>query len=243
MVTATGELSNYFQGFDQLPPEQQNYIAESLALWVAAGYIDVLINNKMSAKVGRVNHGGSLADRDNRCVTLCGEELQTELMLFQKFGPLAKIPSRTKGFVEARLNLVAAHEMAHQIYTLLSPDTRAQIDAMHRNRVQRCDQIHPLPDGYDGNAELVTEVQLIERVFLSGYSRSSPEEYFAESLAAFSIKSSREKLKAIDAEIFELMHRLVFEANEMLDSKWHEQIARSQAERKRRQELTDTLLD
>jgi hypothetical protein len=237
MATATSELSNYFEGFDRLPSEQQEYIADSLGLWVTAGYVDVLINHKMTAKIGQS------FDRTRRRVILDQDEFAVEFSLFRKLGPLARVNARTPGFFEARLNLAVAHEMGHQIYLMLSPDAKTRIETLHKNRVEQCDRMHPFPDGYEGNSELVTADQVNERVFLTGYSRSSPEEYFAESFAAFSMKSSREKLKAIDAEIFDMVRGLVYSPNELLHSDWTEEVARSQAERKQRQELTDTLVD
>jgi hypothetical protein len=68
--------------------------------------------------------------------------------------------------------------------------------------------------------------QVYNRVFISGYSRASKHEYWAECLAAFSVKDGRQKLKEVDPAAYQLLCQLVTRPQDLI-----------------RRVFTDTILD
>jgi hypothetical protein len=61
-------------------------------------------------------------------------------------------------------------------------------------------------------------------VFISGYARTSMHEYWAECVAAFSVKESREMLRNMDPAVYQILHDVVFSPEKTL-SPLHEQDA------------------
>ena len=118
--------------------------------------------------------------------------------------------------VEVRLNLVVAHEFGHQLEFVLSQATQEKILEIYDKRNANCERLHPHPRTYEGQSELLTPQQVEKRHFISGYSRSSMHEYFAEAVAAFSVKASREALAELDPAMYQLLRELVFNPEKMM---------------------------
>lgn len=87
---------------------------------------------------------------------------------------------------------------------------RDRIEDLYQDRLSSCNKLHPLPDAYEGGSELLLMHQIDERIFISGYCRSTFHEYWAECVAAFSVKESRDLLKTMDPEVYKLLHDIIF---------------------------------
>lgn len=145
------------------------------------------------------------------------------------------------GHLEVRLNLVVAHEFGHQVDFVVTAAVQEQVLELFERRKRVCDKLHPMPDS-DNQTELLMPQQLEQRHFISGYAKSSVFEYWAESLAAFSLKETRAYLKAIDPPIYEIMVNLVKNPTAVFSRVLHETIISLQASLKLGGEFTDELL-
>ena len=92
-------------------------------------------------------------------------------------------------------------------------------------------------------SELLLTHQLEERVFISGYARTSMHEYWAECVAAFSVKESREMLKASDPAVYQILHNVLFSPEKSLSPKFETDALRLQTSLRVGGHLTDDLLD
>lgn len=255
MQTATGAISKYFDGFDNLSAEQQNFIFACLSLWDSSGLLAVIVDNQKRAYLGKAFPRESMEERAARSlqqdelkaaghVVIDEQELDREVGFYRRFGPLSSArPSSKHALVEVIINGCVAHEFAHQLQPILSDSTKEQVAALHKVRLELCDRIHPVPEGSRVPAEQVPEDKLDERVFITGYARTCPDEYWAESSVAFSFKESRQKLKAIDPEIYQVLSDLIYSPTGRIHPDWQEAVLASQSEQRASGVLTDGLLD
>ena len=58
--------------------------------------------------------------------------------------------------------------------------------------------------------------EVSKRLFISGYARFSSHEYFAESVAAFSIEESRRYLKEHDPRLYQIIESLFYEPEKVI---------------------------
>jgi hypothetical protein len=211
------EIIRYFEDFDKLAGPQKKYVLESLHLWSACGLLQVVRKSEGNCMLGNIKHGaaGVTAVRTGY-VTLDRTEFEKEIELFRRFGTLAVMTSPHKPYLEVRVNLVVAHEFGHQVEFCLSQATQERIREMYEERLKNCNHVHPRPRGYEGYCELLEPQQVAQRFFMSGYARSSHHEYWAECVAAFSIKEGREKLKACDKPIHDLLAELVLKPQNLV---------------------------
>ncbi|MBY0357795.1 MAG: hypothetical protein K2W82_07320 [Candidatus Obscuribacterales bacterium] len=218
------EIIRYFEDFDRVTGPQKKYVCETMRLFACTGLLQVVRKQEGSAGLGNVRHGASGATgvRSGK-VNLDRDEFEKEVGFYKQFGASMVVP-RHKPLIEVRINLVVAHEYGHQLEFCLSQAAQGIISEAYEKRRKLCDQIHPLPDGYEGGAELVQPTQLDERVFVSGYARSSMNEYWAESVAAFAVPQSRILLAEVDPEMHELLVGIVKEPEKMLNFNLHESI-------------------
>jgi hypothetical protein len=221
------EVIRYFADYDKLQMQQKKYVHESLHIWAASGLLQIVRKSEGNCMLGNIKHGAAgVTGVRTGYVTLDKEEFEKEIVLFKRFGALAVVATKHKPYLEVRVNLVVAHEFGHQVEFVLSQATQEKIDDIYRERKKRADKLHPLPEVYEGLSELLQPPQVYNRVFISGYARSSKHEYWAECLAAFSVKDGREKLKEIDPAIHQLLCQLVTKPQELI-----------------RRVFTDTVLD
>jgi hypothetical protein len=106
-----------------------------------------------------------------------------------------------------------------------------------------CDSKHPLPPEYEGLSELLTPQQVPERLFISGYARSSKHEYWAECVAAFSVKDSRDYLKKLDPPIYEVLNEVITKPENVVRRVFHDTILELQSSLRVGGELHSNLID
>jgi hypothetical protein len=240
---SVNEIIRYFQGFDDLTGAQKKYVIETMSLWASVGLLQVVRRSEGDASLGNVKHGaaGVTGVRTGN-VTLDREEFNREIELYQQFGALAVVSKGIKNYTEVRINLVVAHEFGHQLEFILTQATQQKISELYERHRGACDKAHPLPAKYNGLAELLEPQQVMSRHFLSGYARASAHEYWAESVAAFSIKDSRQKLKELDPGVYSILEDLVFRPTKVLQITHHNTIASLQASLRLGGELHQDLL-
>ncbi len=238
------EMIRYFMDYDKLNGTQKKYLFENLRLWAACGLLQIVRKSEGDCALGNVKHGaaGQTGVRTGN-VTLDKEEFDRDIDYYYKHGAFAAVYSRVKELLEVRVNLVVAHEYGHQLEFVLSQATQDQIKELYYAQKARSDKLHPLPSDYPGAAELVPQSMIEKRIFISGYAKSSHHEYWAECAAAFSVKSSRNYLKVLDLQIYEILKKIVFEPEQVLRPNLIEQALALQASLRVGGELHDNLLD
>lgn len=170
---------------------------------------------RVDAEVGR--HGDT--------TTFSRRELDTVSRLFNQWGAVA-FTIRDEGTkVEARLNLLVAHQFAHHVRELLAPHVKQRVDQLFASQLAVCDHANEA-----GAPELLTRdpqsksADFNARHFISALARTSVEEYWAESAAAFSIQTSRDSLRLIDSQMFELLRELVLAPDTMVADQYQEHV-------------------
>ncbi len=238
------QIIRYFMDYDKLNGPQKKFLVENLRLWSSCGMLQVVMKSEGNCALGNVKHGaaGQTGIRTGN-VTLDKEELDRDIEFYNKFGAFATFHTRFPPFCEVRLNLVVAHEYGHQVEFCLSQATQELLKELHRERRKRSDKLHPLPEEYTGASELITQEQVTKRQFISGYARSSFHEYWAECVAAFSIKSSRQTLKQHDPAVYQILHDVVFQPQKVLRTVLVESMLSLQAALRVGGELYDEILD
>jgi len=255
MPITAPELPTYFAGFDDLTDDQKAYVASCLDIWIASGLLSVVVNRGKQAEMfatpedryERATSYRTLVEerRASGHVVFDSKELERDMAGFQKFGPLASsrpMLSNAK-MIEVRGNMCVSHEFGHQLLDILSFSAKERLQSFYKARLDRCNKVHPLLEGYSGNSELVALEQANERVFITGYSRSEPYEYFAEAVGAFSFKQSREQLKVIDPEIYQFLCDLIHKSEGMFDPTWQDAVSSAQIQQRASGALTDDLLN
>ena len=238
------EIIRYFKDFEQLTQIQKAYVLESMRLWAASGLLQVVRKSEGDCAMGNVKHGASgVTGVRTGNVTLDREEFEIEIGLYRKFGAIAKVANqRMRQYSEVRINLVVSHEYGHQLEFTLSQASQDKITDLYNKRLQTCNRMHPLPEAYDGLAELLLTHQIEERVFISGYARSSMHEYWAECVAAFSVKDSREMLRQMDRPVYDILADVLYNPEKTLSPKFEKDVLRLQTSLRVGGHLTDDLL-
>jgi hypothetical protein len=238
------EIVRYFENFDGLTSPQKKYVIESLRIWSKSGLLQIVRKSEGTAALGNVKHGASgVTGVRTGMVTLDREEFEKEITLSKRFGALAVVATRIKPFVEVRLNQVVSHEYGHQLEFIMSQATQEKMKAFYKKRLSKADKAHPLPEEYEGQSELVAPPQVANRVFISGYARSSEHEYWAECTAAFSVRESREVLKDTDPDMYQLMHDVLFNPEQTIRPVFVDAILDLQASLRLGGEFSDDLLN
>jgi hypothetical protein len=238
------EIMRYFEDWDKLTTVQKNYVLETMTLWASSGILQIVRRSEGDAALGNVREGASgVTGVRTGKVTIHKEEFETEIQLYKNFGSVARIPSKIKPYHEVRINLVVSHEFGHQLEFTMSQALQDKVDDLYRALLKRCNLVHPLPEGYEAFSELVELHQIEERVFISGYSRTSFHEYWAEAVAAFSVKPSRELLRAMDPGVSEILRQLIFTPEKTLSPKHEQEALKLQSSLTVGGEFTDDFLD
>ncbi len=205
------EIIRYFQDYDKLSMQQKKYVLDSLHIWSSSGLLQVVRKSEGNAALGNVKHGAAGVTRvRSGMVDLDAEEFERDIDLFKRFGALAVVSTRHPPHVEVRVNLVVSHEFGHQLQFCLSQATVDRIDELYQARLKRSHKVQPPPPSYDGAGELCRPENLPHRLFISGYSKSSKEEYWAECVAAFSVPESRTILRQMDPGICKILTEVIY---------------------------------
>jgi hypothetical protein len=237
------EMIRYFQDYDRLNSVQKKYVLDSLRLWTCAGFLQIVRKSEGNAAIGSIREGVSgLTGKRTGHVDLDRDEFEKEITLYKRFGPVAIVATRHKPYHEVRINLVVSHEFGHQLEFILSQATQDKIVELYEKRLSRSNSLYPLPAEYEGKSELLLMQQIPQRIFLSGYGRSSENEYWAEAVAAFSIPESRMQLKEIDLPMFQLIVQLLKEPENMVRPTFADKIMELRTSLKIGGELTSDLL-
>ncbi len=240
------EIIRYFEEFDKLTTPQKKYVQETLKLWSSSGLLQVIRKSEGNAAVtaGNVRHGaaGVTGVRTGQ-VTLDREEFEKDITLYRDWGAMAVLTTRVRNLTEVRINLVVSHEFGHQLEFVLSAATQKKIEDMYEARLKLANKLNPLPNDYDGRSEILPKEKVQDRTFISGYARTSYHEYWAECVAAFSVKASREVLKKLDPGAYELLCDCVFKPETVLRPNLRDPILDLQASLRTGGELGDDLLD
>jgi hypothetical protein len=206
------EIIRYFQDWDKVNLNQKKYVLDSLEIWARSGLLQVVRKSEGNAALGNVKHGAAGVTRVRTgMVDLDAAEFERDLDLYKRFGPLAVISTTIQPYVEVRVNLVVPHEFGHQLHFCLSQAVKDRIEEFYAARAKRSVKLCPPPHNYDGASELLRPEYLPNRMFISGYAKSSLYEYFAESVAAFSVAHARGVLKQMDPGMHKLLTDVIFQ--------------------------------
>jgi hypothetical protein len=241
---ADNEIMRYFVGFDNLTMPQKKYVFETMSLWSASGILQIVRKSEGDASLGNVRHGaaGVTAERTGNA-TFDKQEFEQEVELFKLYGAFANAAKGIQDYTEVRLNLVVPHEFGHQLEYLVTEATVEKIADVYKQRRKSCNVLHPLPAEYTGESELLRRQEIERRHFISGYARSSMHEYWAECVAAFSVKESRLILKHYDPAVHQLLTDLILRPKNVLRRTFHDTIRDLQTGLRLTGELRDDLLE
>ena len=238
------EIIRYFQDFDKLGVQQKKYVYDSMQIWATSGLLQVVRKSEGNAALGSVKHGAAGVTRVRTgMVDLDAEEFDRDIDLFKRFGALAVVATRYQPYVEVRVNLVVSHEFGHQLQFCLTENAVERIKELYDARNKRSTRMHLPPPGYDGNSELLRPEYVMSRMFISGYAKSSKEEYWAECVAAFSIPESRKILQEMDPAVCKLLTEVIYHPETMLALVFREQILDLQASLRAGGEFGEDLLN
>lgn len=236
------EIIRYFQDWDKVNLNQKKYVLDSLEIWARSGILQVIRKSEGNAALGNVKHGAAGVTRVRTgMVDLDASEFERDLDLFKRFGPMAVISTSIQPYVEVRINLVVAHEFGHQLHFCLSAAAQNRIEEFYAARIKRSAKLCPPPGNYDGASELLRPEYLPNRMFISGYAKSSIYEYFAESVAAFSVAESRKTLREMDPAIHKLLTDLIYQPETAIAATLSEQVLDLQSSLKMGGEFIGTL--
>ncbi len=238
------EVNRYFLDIDRVNGPQKKYVFDTMRLYSVCGLLHMISRKEGRAGLGNVKHGASgvTAIRTGN-VTLDREEFEREVNFFKKFGSLMAVPARTKPLIEVRLNMVVSHEYGHQLEFWLSEATKARVTEIYEKRIRDSQRLYPIPEEAETLSELIQPHQIEQRIFISGYARSSFNEYWAECVAAFAIKESRTLLKQCDLEIHEILKEVVMKPEQTLSALAHEHMLNLQTSLRVGGEFPDDLLN
>lgn len=231
------EILRYFESFDTLTSIQKKYVVENLNLWAASGILQIVRKSEGTCAFGDIKHGASgVTGIRTGYVTLDKKEFETEIKLFYGEAPFyGKAPLRNltlhdlEPYVEARVNMVVAHEFGHQLEFTLCQKAQDQIAEIYMLRKDKSNKINPLPSNYNGKSEILHPEKIHQKVFYSGYAKESAQEFFAESVAAFSVAETRNDLKLHDPELYNLLSLIIFDSSKMIRSVYSDLIMDLQA--------------
>jgi hypothetical protein len=245
-------IRSYFEGFDGLFEVQKNYIISSLQLWICSGFLDLLVGSDRSMSLINA-HEAHREGIDLRAgfdlvagrTTLDREELNREIAIFERFGPLCTTQVKPRLFAVTS-NCCVAHEFGHQILLILSDQARAEVEKLYCQRRGNLEQRNTGAEantpGFEAGKELLTAEQIDLRLYISGHAATSVEEYWAESFGVFSFKAGRQQLEKHDPEIFAFLHSLVFEPEKIVQPGCKEILMIKRSQRSATHELTSELL-
>ena len=91
-------------------------------------------------------------------------------------------------------------------------------------------------------AELCRPENLPNRLFISGYAKSSKEEYWAECVAAFSVPESRKILREMDPAICKIITEVILQSETTFSAVLSEQLLDLQAALRVGGEFTEDLI-
>jgi hypothetical protein len=206
--------------------------------------LQIVRKSEGDCALGNVKHGASgVTGIRTGKVTLDKEEFAQEIKLYREVGAVAPMRSRLNPYLEVRINLVVSHEFGHQLEFTSSQAAIDTITKVYDQKAETSHRLYPVPEGYEGETELVRPQQLEKRVFISGYSRASMHEFWAEAVAAFSVKASRAVLKQTDPAMYQLLKEMIFSPEKTLSIKFEQEFLRLQTSLRVGGELRDDLLD
>lgn len=238
------EIMRYFVDIDRINGPQKKYVFDTMKLFAMCGLLQVVRKSEGTAGLGNVKHGASgVTGIRTGNVTLDREEFEREVNFFKKFGSLMAVPSRPKPYIEVRLNMVVPHEYGHQLEFCLSAAAQKHVEEIYDRRLSDCNRLHPLPEEAETYSELIQPQQLEDRIFVSGYARVSWHEYFAECVAAFANKESRETLKQYDPVLHQLLMDVVMFPEKVMSTMLQKDILNLQASLRVGGEFKDDLLN
>jgi hypothetical protein len=238
------EVIRYFKDFDAINTPQKRYVLDTMKMWAQSGLLQVIRKSEGDAALGNVKHGASgVTGVRTGNVTLDREEFEKEIMLYKRFGALAAVQHSVRPYTEVRINLVVSHEFGHQLEFCLSQASQDRVTDIYNKRLQTCDRLHPRPEEYEGGSELLLPQQVEERIFISGYSRASMHEYWAEATAAFSVTESRRLLKQLDPLVYDVLCEVIHTPEKVLSPKFEKDIQKLQSSLYVGGEFSQDLLD
>jgi hypothetical protein len=192
-----GGKKDYFEGFDDISIESQEFLSKSVEFFERCGFIEFLLKQGLKARFEGLN-GASFRMKDKVAV-FDPDELDRELKFSKKFGAMMAVPGKPSPLLDIRLNLVIGHGLAHQILPLLKSDFRERIAALYAEKTQSCN--HSSGES-NKNVELLKPQEMPERHFVSSWARTDLAQYWAESFACFGRKDSKSMLEKIDAAMY-----------------------------------------
>lgn len=225
-TSSTDDIKEYFCDFSGLSEFAQNYLIDSLKLWAVSGLLHIVCmkHNRASIAEQPDDNEGSPS-----LVTVSRSEFNSSAALYAQFGPLGVFNQKSSDEVEVRLNLPVAHRFAHQLRAELTGDHWNDVMQLYHRRLSRCAQLHEHIPPNSKQPEHLSDAQVANRCFVTAKARTSPAEYWAESVGAFSTKPGRRALRDVDPDMYALMLKVVSQPERVLNPNSIEELHRFQS--------------
>lgn len=239
------EIIRYFEDIDRVNDMQRAYVFETMKLYACSGLLQMVRKSEGCAGLGNVKHGaaGVTGVRSGH-VTLDREEFEKEVLYYRKYGSFMVAPIAIRPYQEVRLNQVVAHEYGHQLEFCLTKAAWEHIDELHQKRDRAATRLHPLPEELmHGGSEYLLPQHLQERIFISGYSRTTWHEYWAEAVGSFAVADARRELKIRDPEVYQILVDVLLQPEKVVSLNLQESILSLQASLRLGGEMPRDLLE
>ena len=197
-------LSEYFVDISKMDSETQQYMSKTLSFYEQTGILELLVQSNKRGKLAgnEIRNGKSAWQEGNFAVHNLGE-LERETKFYGKFGGLMAIPSSRIPLIEVRVNLIVAHELAHQLQDYLSSELVDRLKLIFEATLSACKH-----ESTENQSEVVLDHDVASRHFVSGYARTGFWEYWAECFACFADQGAMKALKETQAEAYDLLCQL-----------------------------------
>ncbi len=234
-------LKKYFLDYADLEINQQKYVSDCLNLWYLSGLLKTVYESQGGADFDTLADGATVA-----CSVRTGNvkidrgNFEREVESFERFGPATSFATHGNEVEGSRFNLSLAVGLGFQVEFCLSDQTRDCIREAFEAAHSTSQTLSEPKPGENPPQAWRPELNLS---FAPGTPHKSWHHYWAESLAAFSIKTSREQLQKIDPKIHALLNELVLQAESKINSNLKEVVLNNRKELLEANEHATNLLD
>ncbi len=232
-------LTKYFLDYPDLSANQRQYVADSLRLWYLSGLLKTVYKTQGGADFDTLAAGTTVACSIRTGNThLDHASFEREVQSYERHGPVSSGADSNSNLYDSHFNLSLVLGLGFQIEFCLSEETRETVRALYEAR--------PTPRKQQHNSGETSDVQkrsLGNLSFGPGMHDDSYHHYWAESLAAFSFKQTRDQLLKSDPKIYAILSDLVMHPESIINSKLREDVLANRKELAEANETASNLLD
>ncbi len=233
-------LKKYFLDYEDLEVNQQKYVSDCFRLWYLSGLLKTVYKSQGGADFDTLADGSTVAcSVRTGNVKIARENFQREVESFERFGPVTSFATAENQVKGSCFNLSLLVGLGFQIEFCLSDQTRDSVREVFETAPSTSGTLSEPRPGENPPQPWRPAPNLS---FAPGTPHKSFHHYWAESLAAFSIKKSREQLQQVDSRIHALLTELVLQPEGKIGGNVKVTLLNSKKELLEADEYVDNLL-